>query len=57
MTNKKKADQQASLKKTPPNDTSSQAQRLIAPPAADSHSPALLDGIDCLPFGTMPKQE
>lgn len=57
MTDKKKADQQASPKKMPLDETCSHSQRLIACPEADHPCATFLDGIGFLPFGTKPGKE
>lgn len=56
MTDTKKADQQASLKKAPHGDNSSRAQRLITLPEVAYPCVANLDGI-APPFGTKPEKE
>lgn len=57
MTDMTKANQQASPKKTPLIDSNSHPQQLIVPLEAKGPCVVFPDDIDCLPFGTKPKQE
>ena len=57
MTDKKEADQQASPKKMPLDETCSHSQRLIARPEAGHPCNTFRDGIGLLPCGTPSEEE